>query len=180
MKKGSLIVINGEPHRVMLVKHSHMGRGSATLQAKIISLVSGKILERGFKPADEFEEAEIERMDAEFIYTRNDEYWFHEAGNPVNRFAIDAEAIGEQRVFLKPKMGVRAFRFDGNIINIELPIKADYKVTEAPPNVRGNTAQGGTKQVIIETGAKVSTPMFVGTGDVIRVNTETGEYVERA
>ncbi|MDD5710518.1 MAG: elongation factor P [Candidatus Colwellbacteria bacterium] len=180
LKKGSLIVINREPYRVMLVKHSHMGRGSATLQAKIVSLVSGKIFERGFKPADEFDEAEIEKMDSEFIYARDDEYWFHEAGNPAHRFSLSAEAIGEQRIFMKPKMPVRAFKFNEEIINVELPIKADFKVTEAPPNVRGNTAQGGTKQVVIETGARVSTPMFVETGDTIRVNTETGEYVERA
>ncbi len=157
-----------------------MGRGSAVLQAKIISLMSGKIFERGFKPSDEFDEAEIEKVDAEFIYSRNDQYWFHEAGNPASRFALSAEVMREQSVFLKPKMGVRAFKFNGNIINVELPIKADFKVTEAPPNVRGNTAQGGTKQVVIETGARVSTPMFVETGDVIRINTETGEYVERA
>lgn len=180
LKKGSLIVVSGEPYRVMLVKHSHMGRGSATLQAKIVSLVSGKIFERGFKPADEFEEAEIEKINAEFIYARNDQYWFHEAEDPANRFTLSAGAIGQQRVFLKPKMAVRAFKFNGDIINVELPIKADFRVTEAPPNVRGNTAQGGTKQVVIETGARIGTPMFVETGDIIRVNTETGEYVERA
>ncbi|KKU19283.1 MAG: hypothetical protein A2119_00390 [Candidatus Colwellbacteria bacterium GWA2_46_10] len=76
-------------------------------------------------------------------------------------------------------MVVRAIKFNGEIINIEVPIKAEYRVVEAPPNVRGNTAQSGTKQVVIETGVKVSTPMFVEIGDVIRINTETGEYVER-
>ena len=179
IKKGSLIVVAGEPYRVMLVKHSHIGRGSATIQAKIKSLVSGKILDRSFKPSDELEEAEIEKIDAEFVYSRNREFWFHETGNPANRFLIEEEAIGEQGQFLKPKMEVRAVRFKGNIINIEIPIKAEYRVMEAPPNVRGNTAQGGTKQVTLETGAKISAPMFVETGSVIRVNTETGEYVER-
>ena len=77
-------------------------------------------------------------------------------------------------------MVVRAIKFEGRVINVELPIKVEYRVSEAPPNVRGNTAQSGTKQVVIETGAKVATPMFVETGDAIIVNTETGEYVERA
>jgi elongation factor P len=180
LKKGSLIVMEGEPYRVMSIKHSHMGRGSATSQVKVKSLVSGKILDRGLKPADEFEEAEIERTGAEFIYSRNDKYWFHETGKPSDRFVIGAEAIGDQSDLLKPKMEVRAFRFKGDIINVELPIKVEYKVTEAPPNVRGNTAQGGTKQVVIETGAKINTPMFVEIGDIIRVNTETREYTERA
>lgn len=179
LKKDSLIVINGEPYRVMLVKHSHMGRGSATLQAKVISLISGKVMERGFKPADEFEEAEIDKVEAEFVYARRGDYWFHETNNPANRFAIEADAIGDQRDFLRSKMPVRAFKFKGRIVNVELPVKAEYKVTEAPPNVRGNTAQGGVKQVVIETGAKINTPMFIEVGDTIRVNTGTGEYVER-
>ncbi|PIR98123.1 MAG: elongation factor P [Candidatus Colwellbacteria bacterium CG10_big_fil_rev_8_21_14_0_10_42_22] len=180
LKRGSLIVLDGEPHRVIFTKHTHMGRGSASLQAKVKNLINGKVLDRGFKPADEFEEAELEKADSIFIYSRNDEFWFHEVGNPASRFSINKEAIGEQADFLKSNMEVRAVRFKEKIINVELPIKVDYIVKEAPPNVRGNTAQGGTKQVTLETGAKISTPMFVEIGDKIRVNTETREYVERA
>ncbi|MEX2054268.1 MAG: elongation factor P [Candidatus Colwellbacteria bacterium] len=180
IKKGSLITMGGEPYLVMALAHQHIGRGSANAQLKAKSLVTGKIIDRTLKPSDEVEEAEISRMDSEFIYNKGDEYWFHEAGNPGNRFAIDGEVIGGQGAFLKAKMPVRAVKFQERVINVELPIKADYEVTEAPPNVRGNTAQGGSKQVTIETGAKINTPMFVETGDKIRINTETGEYVERA
>src|SRR3989338_3076323 len=179
VKKGSLIVIEGDPYLVMLVSHQHIGRGSANAQFKVKNLVNGKIFDKTFRPAETFEEAELERMDAQFIYARSAEYWFHEIGNPGNRFSISEETLGNQAGFLKPQMIVRAVKFDERIINVEVPIKVEYKVVEAPPNVRGNTAQGGTKQVVIETGVKVSTPMFVETGDVIRVNTETGEYVER-
>ncbi|MDP3953505.1 MAG: elongation factor P [bacterium] len=179
IKKGSLVVLGGEPYLVMTISHQHIGRGSANAQLKTKSLMSGKIIDRTLKPSDQIEEAEISKMDAEFIYNRGLEYWFHEAGNPGNRFSIEGEVIGEQGAFLKAKMAVRAVKFGGKVINVELPVKAEYEVTEAPPNVRGNTAQGGTKQVTIETGAKITTPMFVETGDMIRVNTETGEYVER-
>ena len=179
IKKGSLIAIEGDPYLVMSVLHQHIGRGSSNTQLKAKNLVNGKIFDRTLKPSEVFEEAELERMDAEFIYARNSEYWFNEVGNPSNRFAIDGETLGGQSGFLKPQMTVRAIKFNGEIINVEVPIKVEYKVVEAPPNVRGNTAQGGTKQVVIETGAKVSTPMFVEMGDTIRVNTETGEYVER-
>lgn len=179
VKKGSLIVMDGDPYLVMLVSHQHIGRGSANVQLKVKNLVNGKIFDRTVRPADSFDEAKLERMDAQFIYARNGEYWFHEVGNPGNRFNLDEETLGDQGVFLKPQMTVRAVKFEGKIINVELPIKMEYRVVEAPPNVRGNTAQGGTKQVVIETGAKLATPMFVEMGDVIRVNTETGEYVER-
>ncbi len=189
LKRGSRIVIDGDPYIVMHVKHVHMGRGGATLQVKIRNLKSGKVLERSFKPSDGFEEADIEKMQAQFIYERNGEYWFHESGNPGNRFSLGADIIGEQSLFLKPKTEITAFIFSdgklgkgekGEIINIELPIKVDYEVIDAPPNVRGNTSQGGNKQVVIEGGAKVSVPLFIEAGDKIRINTETGEYVERA
>lgn len=177
--RGSLITIDNEPYLVMSVSHQHIGRGGSSAQVKIKSLVTGKNFDRTFKPSDTFEEAEIQKIDAEFIYSRNNEYWFHEKGKPAERFMIDEEVIGDSSAFLKPKMALRAIKFKDEIINVELPIKAEYRVTEAPPNVRGNTSQGGTKQVTIETGAKISTPMFVETGDEIRVNTETGGYVER-
>ena len=180
LKRGTLVVIDSEPYLVMSVSHQHVGRGSASAQVKVKSIVSGKVFDKTFKPSDEFEEAEIEKNDSKFIYSRNGEYWFHEEGNPANRFSISEEAIGDTKDYLKSDMSVRALKFKGEIINIELPVKVDYKVKEAPPNIKGNTAQGGNKQVVIETGAKVTTPMFIETGDKIRVNTQTGEYVERA
>ena len=180
LKKGVLVVVDNEPYLIMKVSHQHIGRGGSTSEVKMKNLVNGKVFERNFKPSDNFEEAEVIRKDAEFIYSRNNEYWFHEAGNPSKRFSMDTETLGDGISFLKPKMVVRAIEFNEKIISVELPIKVEYEVTEAPPNVRGNTAQGGTKQVTIETGAKIATPMFVETGDRIIVNTETGEYVERA
>ena len=180
LKRGSRIVIGGDPYIVMYVKHIHMGRGGATLQTKIRNLKSGKVLERSFKSSDSFEEADIERLQAQFIYERNGEYWFHETGNPSSRFSLEKDVIGDQAIFLKPKMEISTFIFRGDFINIELPIKVDYKVIEAPPTIKGNTSQGGNKQVVIEGGAKITVPLFIETGDIIRVNTEIGEYVERA
>ena len=179
LKRGSLIVFDGSPNIVLSVKHLHMGRGGAVVQSKLRDLRTGKIMERNFKPSDSFEEAEIEKVEVVFIYERNGEYWFHEAGKRGNRFSLGEEAIGEQRRFLKPNMEVRAFIFKGDVINIELPIKAEYEVVDAPPNVRGNTSQGGNKQAIIEGGAKINVPLFIKTGDRIRINTDTGEYTER-
>lgn len=179
LKRGSLVVVEGEPYMVMSVSHSHVGRGGAVTQTKIKNLTNGKVFDRNFKPSDEFEEAEVKRIDTEFIYSRNGEYWFHESGKPANRFAIAEDVIGKQADFLKSKMVVRGIQYGDGFIGVELPIKAEYKVVDAPPNVRGNTAQGGSKLVTIETGAKITTPMFVETGDKVRVNTSTGEYEQR-
>ncbi len=179
LKNGIVIKINNEPYMVMSIRHLHMGRGGASLQTKIRNLRTGQVYERNFKPADEFEEAEIEKIASRFLYENRGLYWFNEADNPKNRFLLKFEKIGDSAQFLKPNLEIKAIKFEDKIINIELPIKVDYKVVEAPPAIRGDTAQGGTKTVIIETAAKISTPLFINEGDVIRVNTETGEYVER-
>lgn len=185
LKRGSRIVLDGDPHLVLFAKHVHIGRGGAHVQTKVRNLKTGKVFERNFKGAESFEEADLKKMGARFQYEKRGEYWFHEEGKPANRFLLSGEALGEKARFLKPNMEVTALIFksgggEEEIINIDLPIKAEYVVLEAPPSVRGGTAQGGTKTVTIEGGVKVQTPLFVEAGDKIRVNTETGEYVERA
>jgi len=179
LQNGIIIKIQGDPYAVLSVKHLHMGRGGSSIQTRIKNLRTGQVLDRNFKPADEFEEAEIEKMKSRFLYESRGEYWFDELGNPKNRFSLKGDDLGDSARFLKPNLEVQAIKFDDKIINIELPIKVDYKVVEAPPAVRGNTAQGGTKTVIIESGAKISVPLFINEGDIIRVNTQTGEYAER-
>ena len=179
LKNGIVIKINADPYAVLSVKHLHVGRGSSSVQTRIKNLRTGQVLERNFKPSDEFEEVEIEKMKSRFLYESRGEYWFDEIGNPKNRFALGVEDLSDAAQFLKPNLEVRAVKYEGKIINIELPIKVDYKVVEAPPTVRGNTAQGGAKTVVIESGAKISAPLFINEGDIIRVNTQTGEYTER-
>lgn len=179
LKQRKFIVLDSGPFEVLSTKHSHIGRGGSNIQTKVRDLRTGKVFDRNFKPADEFEEAEMEKIKAKFIYSRRDEFWFVEASNLQNRFSLPLEIIGEQKDFLKPNLEITALKFQGEIINIELPIKVDYKIIEAPPGIKGNTAQGGNKPVVIETGIKVLAPLFIKEGDIIRVNTQTGEYVER-
>ncbi len=148
-------------------------------QLKIENLISGKVVDYSAHQNEEFEEAEIDMTPVVFIYQAKGEYWFNEKGNPKDRFPLKEEAIGKAAQFLKTNLEVTAYKFGEKIINMELPIKMDLKVTEAPPAVKGNTAQGGTKLVTLETGAKVDVPLFINEGDILRVNTTTGEYVER-
>ncbi|MBI2623449.1 MAG: elongation factor P [Candidatus Liptonbacteria bacterium] len=179
LKKGTLFVMDGAPYEVLDSHFLRMQQRKAVVQTKIKNLMTGKIVDRNFQPSDNFEEAEIEKKPAVFIYTNRGEYWFHEEGNPKNRFMLKTELLGEAAQFLKPNTPVETMMFDGKVITVKLPVKMDFKVIEAPPAIKGNTAQGGSKVVVLEGGAKVSAPLFVNEGDMVKVNTETGEYVER-
>lgn len=179
LQNGNYIVYESAPYEVLEVHHLHIGRGGSSIQTKLKNLKTVQVLARNFKPADMFEEADIEKKKVKYLYNHRDEYWFAEENNSANRFKLSENQIGNITHFLRPNTIIEALNFNGEILNITLPIKMDFKVTEAPPAIRGNTAQGGTKTVIIETGAQITTPLFINEDDIIRVNTQTGEYAER-
>lgn len=180
LKNGLVVLINGEPYQILDVKHLHMGRGGSSIQTRIRHLKTGQVLQRNFKPADAFEEADVEKRKVLFLYAHRGDFVFSEKGDQKNRFALKEEQVGEIKKWLKSNTEVEALCLNGILLTVSLPIKMDFKVIEAPPGLRGNTAEGGTKIVTIETGAKISVPLFINEGDIIRVNTESGEYVERA
>ena len=179
LAKGILFIMDGSPYEVLESHFLRMQQRKAVVQTRIRNLITGKVLDRNFQPSDSFEEAEIAKKSAMFIYANRGEYWFHEEGNPKNRFSLPVELLGERAQFLKPNTKVATMVFNEKVIKVELPVKMEFKVTEAPPSIRGNTAQGGTKQVTLEGGAKINAPLFINEGDMVRINTETGQYVER-
>lgn len=179
LKKGVLFVLDGDPYEVLEANFVRMQQRKAVAQTKIRNLATGKILDRTWQASDNFEEADVTRKPAMFIYETKGEYWFHEEGNPKARFSLKADLIGDQALFLKPNTKVDTWIFNEKVIKIAMPIKMEYRVIEAPPSVKGNTAQGGNKVVTIEGGAKINVPLFIEQDQVIRVNTQTGEYVER-
>lgn len=174
-----MFVLDGDPYEVLESSFLRMQQRKAVVQTKIRNLITGKILDRNWQASDYFEEAEISKLSAIFIYVNRGEYWFNEEGNPKNRFSLKEEILGETGQFLKPNTKVSTLWFNGKVIKVSLPIKMDFEVVEAPPAIRGNTAQGGTKVVTLQGGAKVSVPLFIEVGDIVKINTETGEYVER-
>lgn len=180
LNKGILFVYEGQPYEVLEAHFLRMQQRKAVVQTKIKNLLTGKILDRNWQPSDSFEEAEVERKKAIFIYQSKGEYWFHEEGDKSKRFALASDVVGEPGKFLIPNTPIVTMVFDGKVINVLVPIKMTLEVTEAPPATRGNTAQGGSKMVTVEGGAQVTTPLFIESGDKIIVNTQTGEYVERA
>ncbi len=174
---GLYIVYEHMPYQVLEARHLHIGRGGSSIQTKLKNLKTGQVLARNFKPSDTFEEAEILKNKVTYLYNHRGEYWF--SGTDNKRFLLTEDALSDIIRFLKSNTEVEAVYFNGQILTIILPIKMDVKVLEAPPAIRGNTAGSATKTVIIETGASVDVPLFINENDIIRVNTVTGEYVER-
>ena len=191
LQNGIYIVLENTPYEILETHHLHIGRGGSSIQTKLKNLKTGGVLNRNFKPSDVFEKADIEKQKVKYLYTHRNEYWFSEISNDrrditkiekdnkASRFKLSQEQLGNTTHFLKQNTIVEALKFNGEILNITPPIKMDFKVIEAPPATRGNTAQGGTKTVTIETGAQITVPLFISEGDIIRINTQTGEYVER-
>lgn len=179
LKSGVLILIDGAPYQVLEVSHLHMGRGGSSVQTEIRNLKTGQVLHRNFKPADTFEEARVEKKPLVFLYSHRGEYVFTEPNNPKNRFSLKERTVGENKKWLKTNTPVTALFLEEELINLSLPIKMDFKVIEAPPGTQGDRSSAGTKAVTLETGAIIQAPLFINIGDIIRVNTETGGYVER-
>lgn len=185
IKPGKYIVHNGEPFEVIFSHVARTQQRKPQNQTKLRSLISGRVVSVSFHAADKVDEADISKRPIKFIYANKGEYVFSEVSDPSKRFNLSESLIGTQAKFLKGNTIVDVLTFNADdedeqkIIGVKLPIKIELKVTEAPPSIKGDTAQGGTKQVTLETGATVNTPLFVKEGDIIRVNTETGEYVER-
>lgn len=180
LQTGTYIVWQNEPAQVIWREHTKLGRGGAILRTKIRGLLSGAIYEQTFKGNDSVEEADIRHRRAQFLYAEGDKLSFM-LQDDFDQFELDKKAVGAAAGFLKEGTEVDVVFFGDRPIDIQLPVKVDLKVTYAEPGVRGNTAQGNvTKPIELETGARVSAPLFIKTGDIVRVNTQTGEYVERA
>jgi len=174
------IVLEGEPYEVIASQITKKNRQKPSNQTKLKSLVTGKVTEKAFHQSDVVEEADIDTKKIKYLYSNKGEFWFCEESDPSKRFNLAEEQMGDAAKYMKTNSLVNVLLFEENIIGVKLPIKLELTVTEAPPAVRGNTAQGATKQVTLESGATVNAPLFINEGDVVRVNTGTGEYVERA
>jgi elongation factor P len=174
------ILLDGAPYEVLSSHVFRKQQRKPVNQTKLRNLLTGNVTEKSFHQAETIEEAEINTRPVLYLYTNRGEYWFCEVNDKSKRFELPEDLIGEQKKFLKPNSEVSVTLFDEKIIGVSLPIKINFKVTEAAPAVRGNTAQGATKDITIETGATLrGVPLFINEGDIISVNTQTGEYVER-
>lgn len=177
--ENKVIVMDGSPYVVLSSHVFRKQQRKPVNAAKLKNLITGKVTEYSFHVSEKAEEAEIENKEAKYLYNNRGEWWFCEPNNPANRFKIEEDLVGDSGKFLKANAIVKTVIFDEKIIGVKLPIKVDLKVTEAPPAVRGDTAKGGNKIITLETGATIQAPLFVNEGDVVRINTETGQYSDR-
>lgn len=179
LKVGAHIQQGGEPYVVIWNQHVQMGRGGAILRTKIRNLITGAVLEKTFKGADKAEEADLSRGKADYLYKDESQAYFMD-NSSFEQFEISLEVLGEKIGLLKESTTVDVLYFNENPVSVNLPAKVELEVTSAPPGVRGDTAQGKVeKEVELETGVSIKVPIFIKTGDVIRINTEKGEYTER-
>jgi elongation factor P len=182
-----IILLNGEPYEVLDAHVFRKQQRKPVNQTKLRHLITGKVTEQAFHVSEKVEEADLSLKNVKFLYQNKGEWWFCAENNPADRFQLSDITVGEQGKFIKPSTIIEALLFDdpatdqdeGKIIGLKMPIKVDLKVTEAPPAVKGNTAQGGSKQITLETGATLNAPLFINEGDIVRINTELGAYVER-
>jgi len=183
IREKKIIVYNDEPCEVI---ESHVARTQQRKpqnQVKLKSLIAGKTIAATFHVSESAPEADIIKRDITFLYHNKGEYWFCEPEDKSKRFKLDEILIGNAGKFLKQNGNVIALVWENDdeekIIKITLPIKMEFKVKEAPPAVRGDTSKGGMKVITLENGATLNAPIFINEGDIIRINTETGEYAER-
>ncbi|TSC61861.1 MAG: elongation factor P [Parcubacteria group bacterium Gr01-1014_48] len=173
------IVLDGEPYECIASHVFRKQQRKPVNQTKLKNLITGKVVEHAFHVSEKAEKANITGKKVVYLYNTKGAYWFCDEKDKSNRFSIDVSLVGDQGRFLKTNDTVEALEFDEKIIGFRLPIKVELLVTEAPPAVKGNTVSGGTKQATLETGATINVPLFVDEGDIVRINTETGEYAER-
>ena len=184
IREKKIIIYSDEPCEVV---ESHVARTQQRKpqnQVKLRSLISGKVFPATFHVSDSADEADITKREITFLYHNKGEYWFCEPEDKSKRFKLDEVLLGNSVKFLKENGNVTALiwtndDYEEKIIKLSMPIKMELKVKEAPPAVRGDTSKGGNKIITLENGATLNAPMFISEGDIVRVNTETGEYVER-
>lgn len=178
-RNGATFEMDGQIYQVVEFQHVKPGKGSAFVRTKYKNLKTGSVVERSFNPSEKFEQVRLERADMSYIYKDGELYYFMNT-ETYEQLPIHQDLLGDSLRFLKEGMVVHIVTYKGEILLVELPISVELEVIQSEPAVRGDTAQSAMKTVVIETGAEVKVPMFIETGDVIRIDTRSGDYLERA
>ncbi len=179
LRYGVHILLDGELYTVLEAQHVKLGRGSAYVRARIRNLRTGATIERKFHAGERVPLAVLQSRPMQYLY-RDEEHFTFMDSESYEQISVPARVVGEAARFLKEGMEVEMVFHEGTPIEVELPTSVELQVVETPPGVRGDTAQGGSKPARLETGAVVQVPLFVEVGDRIRVDTRTGQYLERA
>ncbi|EEX22016.1 translation elongation factor P [Blautia hansenii DSM 20583] len=177
-KNGLTLEIDGNVVQIMEFQHVKPGKGAAFVRTKLKNVISGGIIEKTFRPTEKFPQARIERVDMQYLYNDGDLYNFMN-NETYDQIAIAQDTVGDALKFVKENETVKVCSYNGSVFAIEPPLFVELEITETEPGFAGNTAQGATKPAVVETGATVYVPLFVNQGDVIKIDTRTGEYLSR-
>lgn len=179
LRTGVTIELEGDIYSVVEFLHVKPGKGAAFVRTKLKNVRTGAVLERTFRAGEKLNRAHLDRREMQYLYSDGDSYVFMD-NNTYEQVSLPADQVGDALKFLKENMVLNIVSYEGNTIGIELPHTVELKVIHTTPGVKGDTAAGGTKPATLESGVVVQVPLFVNEGDVIRVDTRTGEYLERA
>lgn len=177
-EKGMILNIDGQPWTIVDFSFMNPGKGGAVYRTKLKNIKTGNFIERTFKSGEEFDYMEKEFKDAAYLYSDRQNSVFL-IKDSKQRVSIPLDATRDKIKYITPNSDVKLLYIDDELISLEIPIKVDLKVIEAEQAIKGNTATGVMKKVKVETGLEINAPMFINQGDTIRINTDTGEYIER-
>jgi len=178
-RSGAKVEISGEPFVIVDYQHVKPGKGGAFVRTRLKSLKTGNVLERTYRSGETLDEPDIEEKEMQFLYAQGGEFHFMDTSS-YEQLAFDQDQLGDSRDFLKENMLVKILIYKGKPLTVEVPTFVDLKIARTDPGVRGDTASGGTKPAVMETGATVKVPLYLEEGETIRIDTRTRAYVERA
>ena len=174
----TLEIEEGQVFQIVEFQHVKPGKGAAFVRTKIKNVITGSVVERTFRPTEKFPAARIDRREMQYLYSDGEMYNFMDTEN-YEQIALNADKVGDALKFVKENDMCKVCSFNGNVFSVEPPLFVELEITDTEPGFAGNTAQGATKPAVVETGATVYVPLFVNQGDVIKIDTRTGEYVSR-
>ena len=178
-RNGVTFEMDGNVMQVIEFQHVKPGKGAAFVRTKMRNVITGAVTETTFNPSDKFENAYVERKDMEYSYNDGNLYFFMDM-ETFDTIPIDEKDLGSNFKFVKENMLCKIISYKGNVFAVEAPTFVELEVTDTEPGVRGDTATGASKFATLETGATIRVPLFINNGDVLKIDTRTGEYLERA
>ncbi|MBE7050614.1 MAG: elongation factor P [Ruminococcaceae bacterium] len=177
-RNGVTFELDGNVFQIVEFQHVKPGKGAAFVRTKLKNVITGGVVEKTFRPTEKMPKAHIERKDYEYLYSDGDLYYFMDQES-YEQMPLNSDQLGDSLKFVKENMVVKVLSYKGSVFGVEPPTFVELEVTETEPGFKGDTSTGATKPATLETGATIMVPLFVDQGDFIRVDTRTGEYMER-
>ncbi|MCH5262207.1 MAG: elongation factor P [Lachnospiraceae bacterium] len=177
-RNGITIEFEGNVYQIIEFQHVKPGKGAAFVRTKLKNIINGGVVEKTFRPTEKCPQARIDRKDMQYLYSDGDLFNFMDT-ETYDQIALNADAVGDALKFVKENEMVKICSYNGNVFAIEPPLFVELQITDTEPGFKGDTATGATKPAVVETGAKVMVPLFVDQGEVIKIDTRTGEYLSR-